>query len=257
MILSKNKSMVCYQTQPAAAIRLICFPCAGAGASMYRRWAPALPGVEVWAANYPGRESLHAMPLAESPDDIIAAYLHDMAFWQEKPFVLFGHSFGAMVSFMTALALQQTGCAPAAVMVSARRAPHLAATDSYHDLSDHQFLARLDAFGGIPAAIRHDPEMMAFYLPVIRADLSVNDNALTSPDEAIAAPLYLFSARNDGVATVQELAAWKYCTSGSFVHREFDGGHFFIQEQQERFLAALRAIFPVLLSENDEALIAF
>lgn len=257
MIFSKNKSMVCYHPQPNATLRLVCFPCAGAGASMYRRWGALLPTVEVWSVNYPGRESLHAMPLPTSMTDIVSLLMAETAFWSDKNFVLYGHSFGALVSFLTGLQLQQEGLRMQALLVSARRAPHLASVESYQGLSDHQLLARLDRFGGIPAAIRHDTDMMAFYLPVIKADLLVNEATQTQPGDVIDAPVYLYSGAADAVASAEELAAWQQCTLRGFTHRRFNGGHFFIQEQQDAFVAAIRTAISTLPSEDEEALIAF
>lgn len=257
MIFSKNKSMVCYHPKPDAALRLVCFPCAGAGASMYRRWGTLLPNVEVWSVNYPGRESLHAMPLADSMTDIVALLMSDTAIWSDRKLVLYGHSFGALVSFWTGLQLQQCGLSVQGLLVSARRAPHLAPVESYQGLSDNQLVARLDRFGGIPAAIRHDADMMGFYLPVIKADLAMNDAAQTLPDDVIDAPVYLYSGTEDSVASAEEFAAWQQCTRRGFTHRQFTGGHFFIQEKQDAFVASLGAVISALSSEDEQDLIAF
>ena len=190
-------------------------------------------------------------------DDITALLLEDESFWCEKASVLYGHSFGALVSFKTGLSLQQMGRPPLGLLVSARRAPHLAATDPLVDLSDQQLLAKLDSFGGVPDAIRHNAEMMEFYLPIIKADLHLNDVTTIGPDEKIDLPLYLYSARADGAATTQELESWKSVTTRNFSHRVFDGGHFFIQESENTFIATLRPLLEMLRSPDDEELIAF
>lgn len=256
MIFSKNKSLVCFSPNPVAKRRLICFPCAGAGASMYRRWAQLLPEMEIWAANYPGRETLHSMPFASAVDDIIALLMEQDSVWRDKPVVLYGHSFGALVAFVAALNLQREGIVVDAVMVSARRAPFLPAAETYGDLSDNQFLVQLDRMGGVPAAIRNDPDMMAFYTPIIRADLQLNDTAQLAPAETIDSPLYLFSARYDRVASADELDAWKQCTRSSFTHRVFDGGHFFMQDDADGFTACIRSLLSGL-QQDEEELIAF
>lgn len=224
---------------------------------MYRRWAQLLPEMEVWAANYPGRESLHGLPFARSIDSLCDMLLEQNTLWQEKPLVLYGHSFGALMAFSMALRLQMQGMVADAVLVSARRAPHLAACDTYGDLPDDRFLAQLDRMGGVPAAIRHDPDMMAFYVPIIRADLQLNDQAVLAPTDVIDSPLYLFSARHDRVATHDELEAWRYCTRGHFSHRILDGGHFFLQDDAEGFTACIRSLLAGLPQEGDEELIAF
>lgn len=257
MHFSKNKSLVCFSPRPAAVRRLICFPCAGGGASMYRRWAQLLPEMEVWAANYPGRESLHSLPFATSIDDICTLLMEQDTVWQEKQLVLYGHSFGALLAFAMALRLQARGVVADAVLVSARRAPHVPARETYGDLSDNQFLVQLDRMGGVPAAIRNDPDMMAFYTPIIRADLQLNDQALFVPTDVIDSPLYLFSARFDRVATHDELEAWRHCTRGRFSHRVFEGGHFFIQDDADGFTACVRSLLSGLSQDDDEELIAF
>jgi len=224
---------------------------------MYRRWAQLLPDAEVWGVNYPGREALHGLPFANSPSEIVQMLLEQMSVWNEKKLWLYGHSFGAMMAFSTALQLQQLGVRPATLLVSARRAPHLPATETFSDLSDSEFLTQLDRFGGVPAAIRNDPDMMAFYTPIIRADLDLNDRACHAEGAAVDAPLYLFSARYDKAANSQELAAWKHCTRGHFSHRVFEGGHFFIQDDAEGFAACLRSIIQAESHFDDEELIAF
>lgn len=224
---------------------------------MYRRWAQLLTEVEVWAVNYPGRETLHSLPFAKTTAEIVELILEQTSFWNEKPVLVYGHSFGALMAFTTAVALQKKTIVPLSVMVSARRAPHLDAAETFGDLSDDQFVAQLDRFGGVPAAIRQDPEMMAFYAPIIRADLQLNDSSKTTVDEVIDAPLYLFSARYDKVADEAELLAWRSVTRGHFTHRVFEGGHFFIQDDAEGFTACIRSIIHTLLQQNDEELIAF
>lgn len=256
MLLSKNKSLVCFSPNAAARRRLICFPCAGGGASMYRQWAKWLPDTEIWAASYPGRETLSSLPFAESHEDVLALLMEQENIWQDKNLVLYGHSFGAFMAFAAALDLQRQGVRAEGLIVSARRAPLLPASERIGDLSDARFLAQLDRLGGIPAAIRHDADMMAYYLPIIRADLKLNDNAQTDSADVIDSPVYLFSAQDDHAASEEELDAWRYCTRQPFVHRVLAGGHFFIQDDAAAFIACVRNVMSGLAQENEE-LIAF
>lgn len=257
MIFGKNKSTACFTPNPRASVRLFCFPCAGGGASMYRRWSQLLPDVEVWAVNYPGRETLHGQPFAASVDAIIAPVLEQEELFAEKPFVIYGHSFGSLVAFAAAFQLQQRGIAARALVVSARRAPHLPASQIFADLPQQPFLVELDKFGGMPDSIRKDPEMMAFYLPIIRADLRLNEITALPPADRIDAPLHLFSASYDPSSSASELLAWKQSTNGHFQHREYTGGHFFIQDNAEEFTAGLGSLIKTIVQEDDEDLIAF
>ena len=256
MLFGKNKSLVCFSPNPRASVRLVCFPCAGGGASMYRRWSDLLPDAEVWAVNYPGRETLHGVPFASTLDEILQLLLEQGEFFAEKPFLVYGHSFGALVAFGTALQLQARGIQVRGVLVSARRAPHLPSLHAHSDLPDAQFLVELDKYGGMPAAIRGNREMMEFYLPIIRADLHLNETTQL-PAERVDAPLHVFSASYDRTASTSELLAWKQNTSMQFGHREFTGGHFFIQDNMEEFLACICTVIGTIMLEEDEDLIAF
>lgn len=257
MLFGKNKSLVCFSPNPRASVRLFCFPCAGGGASMYRRWSALLPDVDVWAVNYPGRETLHGQPFASSLDAVLAPVLDHQELFAEKPFLVYGHSFGSLVAFAAAVRLQALGCQTRGVLGSARRAPHLPATQVVSDLSDDRFLAELDRFGGLPEAIRKDPEMLAFYLPIIRADLQLNDVSLLPETERVDAPIYLFSGSYDQVATQAELLAWKNSSRDRFEHREFKGGHFFLQDSAEEFTACIGRVISTIMQEPDEDLVAF
>lgn len=254
MVFGKNKSLACFKPNPNAALRLVCFPCAGGGASMYRVWAELLPDVEVWAVNYPGRESLHGQPFASNTDELAAGILENESFLKEKPCVFYGHSFGAFMAFDVAYKLQKRGVSLQALCVSARRSPHLKAQTRISDMPETQFLQELDRLGGLPEVIRANEEMMAFYLPIIKADLRLNDDCVADEGARLQCPLYLYSADEDRAADENELDAWRHCSTGPFQHRVFKGGHFFIQDQVESFLGTLRT---ALSQDDDDELIAY
>src|SRR6185437_11668624 len=93
-----------------AAVRLVCFPYAGGGASMYRDWAGAMgDSIEVWPIQLPGREArfcepafTRLAPLVEGLADAVGPHL-------DRPFALFGHSLGALVAFELARLLHGEG----------------------------------------------------------------------------------------------------------------------------------------------------
>src|SRR5688572_14506142 len=86
------------RANPKARLRLFCFPYAGGGASVFRDWPGELPGdVEVWCAALPGRGAR----LRDAPVDSILRLVPPMARammpYLDRPFVLFGHSMGALI----------------------------------------------------------------------------------------------------------------------------------------------------------------
>src|SRR5688572_20714530 len=85
---------------PTAALRLFCFAYAGGGASVYTPWAKALPAaVEIVSVQLPGREGrFHEAPLSNL-SEVMDGVAHAVGSNLDKPYMLFGHSLGALIAF--------------------------------------------------------------------------------------------------------------------------------------------------------------
>ncbi|HEY0193511.1 MAG TPA: alpha/beta fold hydrolase, partial [Kofleriaceae bacterium] len=88
------------QLHPGAALRLICLPYAGGGASVFRTWPAALPPqVEVWAIELPGRETrAREAPLA-SRRALVQQLTEALMPRLHAPFAIYGHSMGSLLAF--------------------------------------------------------------------------------------------------------------------------------------------------------------
>src|SRR5687768_10798540 len=85
---------------PHARLRLFCFPYAGGGASIFRRWSDELPpSVEVCPVQLPGRENRLREPPFTRIDPLVRALAHALRPNLNRPFALFGHSMGALIGF--------------------------------------------------------------------------------------------------------------------------------------------------------------
>jgi surfactin synthase thioesterase subunit len=232
---------------PRAALRLLCFPYAGGGASIFRTWPEALPAdIELWAVELPGRETRAGErpferlgPLIASLADATASELSERQD-RQAPFAIYGHSLGALVGFSFARELRRRSlAAPVHLFVSGRRAPQLPDPSPMHQLSDPQFLARLRLLGGIPDAVLQEAELMAYFLPILRADITVNETATVVLEPPLACPITVLGGTTDDRATVDELDAWRVQTGAAFDREMFTGGHFFLQSARTELLASL------------------
>ena len=168
------------QCRPASGrpqIRLFCFPHAGGGASAFHSWRAAFPSaVQLCSVLLPGRESRRSEPAFTQLNLLATTLARELAPWLDLPYAVFGHSMGAMLAFEWIRELRRSGQAmPARLFLSGRRAPdlnHEAA--ELHMLPDPQFIKELTRrYGGIPDEIRQVPELVDYYLPVLRADLTL------------------------------------------------------------------------------------
>ncbi len=226
---------------PGAALRLVCVPYGGAGASAFRTWPAALPqDVELLAIELPGRETRSREPRFDRFDPLIAALTDAVAPRIEPPFAIFGHSLGSIVGFGFARELRRRGLpGPRHLFVSGRRAPQLPERSALATLPDRELLAALRRMGGIPDVVFTEPDLLAWYLPIIRADIGISELVVIADHAPLACPITAFGGLSDHLATPAEIEAWRDQTSAAFDHELFTGGHFFIQTARDPFLASL------------------
>lgn len=233
--------------QPApGATRLICFPHAGGGASVYLPWGAQLPELDVMALQLPGRESRLSEPALDHFPSLREAVVQALAPLLDRPFVFFGHSMGALLAYEAARALQlRGGPLPVHLYVSGRRCPLVRDSEPpLHGLPDLAFLDALDKrFGGVPAVIRNDPDLRALFVPTLRADLGALERHRFEPDALLRVPITALGGVDDPQTTSAMLAGWSELTSRAFDIQRFEGGHFYLHERRAEFLPALRALF--------------
>lgn len=223
---------------PRAHLRLFCFPFAGGGATTYRGWPAHLPpDIEVVAVQLPGREDrLREEPFTDV-FELTPVVAQALAPYLDRPFALFGHSMGALVAFELARALERAGGpAPEHLFVSARSAPTVRySLPSVGGMSDREVLGLLRRLGGTPPDALRDPDLMRLVLPRFRADLTLCERYLYSPDRKLSCPISALGGALDFFRR-GELTGWAAETRAAFQLRMFPGGHFFIDEARARVL---------------------
>jgi medium-chain acyl-[acyl-carrier-protein] hydrolase len=223
--------------------RLFAFPYAGRGASVYRLWAEAFPqSVELCGVQLPGREErIREQPFTQM-QPLIEALTQVMTPHLDLPYALFGHSFGALVSFELARHFRRLRLpAPVHLFVSGRRAPSIPSLEPFiHRLGEQAFMARVQALGGTPPALLQDPELRAFFIRILRADFSVIENYAYSEEEPLAIPMTALSGTRDREAPEHEMMPWQLETSAGFSLRRFEGDHFFVTGQSDAVTSLLR-----------------
>lgn len=229
---------------PLARLRLFCFPYAGGGAPIYRLWPQSLPSeIEVCVGQLPGRGTrLREQPFT-SLDALVEAAAEAIAPLLDKPFALFGHSMGAMISFELARKLREQGRPqPVHLFVSGRRAPQLPNRDTMsYNLPEAELGQELLRLNGTPREVLEHPELMELMLPLLRADFSVVETYVYRPGVPLDCPLTAFGGLRDAEVSREQLEAWREQTTGEFTLRMLPGDHFFLNDPQSQALL-LRAL---------------
>ena len=223
-----------------APLRLFCFPHAGGGASLYREWIRKAPG-QVYAVQLPGRENRIQEPLLYSLEEIAVQAAESLMPYTETPYAFFGHSLGARTAFETLREIRRRGGQmPVHFFVSGSPPPEYREPRPLHSLDDESFVQELKRFrGGTPEELLQNRELMAFFLPLLRADFTVDETYECKPEPPLALPITAFCGESDTEATPGQMRAWQAHTSAAFALHTLPGGHFFLTETNNRLLDRL------------------
>lgn len=227
--------------RPPAGSRLYCFPHAGGSTGEYVRWADDLPGVEVYGIQLPGRAGrIDEAPCTGMPElvDALAAAVDF-----EPPFVLFGHSFGALVAFETARALRRAGRPqPRLLVVSAQCPPDLPLPElPAADTTDEALIEDISAgLGPLAAAAREYRELARLVLAGYRADLALLRNYQYVPEAPLSCPIVAVGGTEDS-RPAAGLGLWRRHTTSAFALHMLPGDHFYLRDQRPALLRVVAA----------------
>ena len=236
---SSNPWLTCFDKRPRAQTRLICFAHAGGAASAFAQWHRDLPpSVELCAVSLPGRDVRRSERARTRFADLLSELVEGLATAHDRPVVLLGYSLGALFAFEYARALRlmtTRTAAPTHLIVAARKAPQLTENVPIpiSRLSDADFVrAMSQRYDGIPKPILADPEVLSYFLPVMRADMALLESYAYQSAAPLACGITALGGSLDPRVSRADLDAWSSQTTGAFETLQFPGGHFFVTPDQ-------------------------
>jgi medium-chain acyl-[acyl-carrier-protein] hydrolase len=240
----KSTPFIVFHTAPNPRLRVYCFSYAGGSAAYFRPWQALLgPDIQLCAIELPGRGTrFHETPMSRL-QDVVEGVAEAVSIQDPVPFAFFGHSLGALLAFETARRLRASGQQqPGHIFVSGCQAPrHRSSSRRVHLLDDVDFKKALAEYKGTPPAVLDNDELMALFLPTLRADFRLSETYVYAPGPTLDQPLTVLAAHDDPYTSKAEVEAWASETSGSCAVRWFEGEHFFITPQRESVIRHIRA----------------
>ncbi len=229
--------------QVSGAPRLLCLHHAGGNAGFFSPWARDLAGrCEVWTANLPGRRERFAEPPVTDADTLVAELAGAAEDLLDRPMVIFGHSMGGLLAFEIARRLLKQGHPPpAALVVSACKAPHVHVGDGPQPRGEADLIEILRSWGGTPAELMADREFLDLVLPPLRADLVLCDAYRYQAGPPLPTPLTAVAAAGDEVAPERDVAAWAVHSRRWRGLRQVPGGHFYLSSARHLALDVVAA----------------
>ncbi|WP_082768117.1 thioesterase II family protein [Ectopseudomonas composti] len=232
-------------SQPPA-LRLYCFPYAGAGHTVFQHWRAGLPSdIELALVKLPGRGARFGEPRATSLADLAEALAVAVAQASADgiPFAFFGHSMGALLAFETARQLLRQRLSPAQLLVSARTAPLAHGwRERVADLPQAQFLEIIRGMNGLPQELLDNPEWVDLFLPIIRDDFALCEDYCYRPAPQLSCPIHVLAGETDASVPLSLLDGWAQESHAECRTWLFPGGHFYLFEQETELLELVQRL---------------
>jgi medium-chain acyl-[acyl-carrier-protein] hydrolase len=120
-----------------------------------------------------------------------------------------------------------------------------------HTLNDDELLEEVVRLDGIPHQLRTSGEMRDLFLPILRADLQLDETYTYSPEPPLPCPILACGGKDDPEAPVAGVREWQFYTESRFALKIMQGGHFFMQTNAALFtselLAFLGSVVPAII----------
>ncbi len=230
----------------SAGVRMICFPYAGAGATIYRAWGKLLdPRIECFAIQPPGRGTRFSEDLLTNVGEYARqASAAILSLPTDRPIVLFGHSLGALAAYETAVHMKQVGRLIDCLVVSGRQAPDMPSKrEPISHLHNDAFIKNMATYNGTPPEVLASQDLLELLLPMIKADFSMSENYSARPGVRLSCRVLALGAMDDDWLDEDSIDAWKKVTSGEFQTQWFEGDHFYLNHHAEKLVAYLSQNF--------------
>ncbi|OYQ64854.1 hypothetical protein B9G53_09750 [Pseudanabaena sp. SR411] len=223
----------------STSLNLICFPPGGCGASIFNSWSKYLPsGLAISAVQLPGRETRFKEVAFSNMALLISELLISLLpYVKNVPFAVFGHSVGALIAFEFVRQLYQNHLpSPEYLIVSGRRAPHIPLDKILHLQADSALIEELRLIGGTSNLILDDPELMSLFLPIVRADFTINETYQVFNEFSVNCPILAMGGYDDPLVNQDFLEQWRQYTTGEFEAVMLSGGHMTFKENPQPLL---------------------
>lgn len=214
---------------------------------MYHQWKPFLQDeIELRPIELAGR----GKRIIESPYKDIKAAVEDVFELiheeiQQSPYMLFGHSMGAMIAYELAQKIREEGLQkPVHLFFSGKGALHVDRPDEkkYHLLDDNSFKKEVIELGGTPPEFFEHPELIELFLPLLKNDFRIAEtHKLAGSIKEFDQDITVLLGQEDDL-NVEQREEWVKHTTQSCYFHHFPGGHFFINDEQKKIVQIIQDV---------------
>lgn len=228
-------------------IKLFCFSHGGGASKAYNQWGKYLDTrIDLCPIEYRGRGGRYKEKLYTDFSQIIEDMyekVSDNINQKSGSFAFFGHSMGSLVAFEVCRTLQERkGIEPLHLFLSGRQAPNIIKyLPKYHLHSDEEFANKMLSIGGIPEKLIMRKNILKLYLNVLKKDLIALDTYKFENLNKLNCNISTLNGKDD-IVTEDDASAWNTFTLGSYQQYMFEGGHFYLYEQNQKIIDVINTV---------------
>jgi len=222
----------------ATRFNLYCLPHAGGNKYAYKPFVDAAPAfIKVIPLEYPGRgERVQEKPMTDVVE-LARLILSEIKSELYVPYAIYGHSMGTLVGYLLAREIRRAGYAsPKFLFFTGSEGPATRKNEKIrHLLPENELIEELKSLGGVSDEVLNEPDIMGFFLPIIRADFHAVETYQHVEGANFDIPINVAIGTEEKV-TAEEAKSWQRETKVPIELMQFHGNHFFIFDHTERIM---------------------
>lgn len=214
-------------------MKLLCLPYAGGSSTIYSSWRKYLDrSIELIALELPGHGTRMSEPLLHDSGAVTEdLYLQAKTCLGDSDYAIFGHSMGSLLAYELQKKLTAIGREPVHLFFSGRFPPHIPEKKVLHQFSDAALKEAIIEMGGVPEEFSKNEQLLQFFIPILRADFHLLETYIITPVQQVHCDISIFYGKRDLPSVLFDLNDWHQYTDRQCGFYEFEGDHFFINQE--------------------------
>lgn len=215
---------------PRMGVNLFCLPFSGGNIYSYRALAPCLAEfITLRPIELPGHGIRLKAPLLTNLPAMVTDAWQQIQARLPPPYAIYGHSLGALLGYLLCRRIiEEQRPRPLHLFVSGHQGPFVPnKMEKLHLLPTAEFIAKVQAYGGLPDVVAGDQDLMALFIPILRADFQAIAEHGYEKEAPLDIPITVMIGAEEHV-TRDDALAWQAATTHEIAFAQFPGNHFFI-----------------------------
>ncbi len=191
-------------------------------------------GIEFIPIELPGRGERFRETLIKDKKEAIRDLFEQISRKRNgAPFVIFGHSMGAIFGLSLTKLFEDNNDKPDYLIVSGNPGP----IDGYiipsrHNLDDDAFKTSVAELGGVPREVIENEDAFTFFSKIMRADFEcIEKDQDLEKDITVQSSIYAIMGDQESLSA--RIENWSKFTKASFDYSILEGNHFFIHHHSK------------------------